>query len=400
MNRRELTPYHRRLADDLKFFPDRSERQQYLDLERDTEQYKLAKEHIKTRVWSRIKPILPAEKIWELPIPSEGKTEKLVDSVLLSVFEKLPGQKDPDFLAREVLSEYNDLSKGNAKEKKSANDLVTETASELLQNPQGIIIAEKAWKTGEVARNGAQEPKEPFSKKVKEKTQRIIKDEWESITPDELAGIVRVYSNKDEFQEAARKSAEDLLTNYFKGPKSRNQRIDAYYNFVSGVLDLVGENEAFGEGMKIALYATDILPKKPGLAEQVLLLSLPYREDPKSLKKALVVNYVISQLRITGLGDLEKFYQARKDFVESPEAVEELRKKQVRVTREKGHGYVKELNDKMLDFFRTVASPLPKAVRNALKDIWPFDLAFDETDPLNQKFQKVQLQLASSKQTH
>ena len=73
MNRRELTPYHRRLADDLKFFPDRSERQQYLDLERDTEQYKLAKEHIKTRVWSRIKPILPAEKIWELPIPVREK---------------------------------------------------------------------------------------------------------------------------------------------------------------------------------------------------------------------------------------------------------------------------------------------------------------------------------------
>ena len=198
----------------------------------------------------------------------------------------------------------------------------------------------------------------------------------------------------------SKKFAGNLLKIYLNKKKSVNQSIGDYCNLVLGVFYSAGEDEVFREGMKIALYATDILPKKPGLAEQVLLLSLPYREDPKSLKKALVVNYVISQLRITGLGDLEKFYQARKDFVESPEAVEELRKKQVRVTREKGHGYVKELNDKMLDFFRTVASPLPKAVRNALKDIWPFDLAFDETDPLNQKFQKVQLQLASSKQTH
>jgi len=338
-------------------------------------------------------------------LPDGDIPEELVDAVLTSIFEKLPGQKDVDFLAREALSEYNDLSKGSIRERKSANDLVMKTASELLQNPQNISIAENVWRANDWAQNGVQEPKEPFSKKVKEKMHTLIKDEWEDITPEQIAGLVRMYANKDEYQESSRKFAEELLTNYFKGPKGRNQRIGAYYNFVSGALDLADDEDAFKEGMKIVLHGTDILPKDPSLTEQAVLLSLSHNEDPDSFRMALVANYVIEQLRFMGLQDLERYYEDRIYFVETDrvqgklsrkvervtsEVKRELEKKHRKVTDNEAIDFVDRINDKMLLFFSKIRSvSLSEERKHELMSTWPFDLAFDENDPLNQKFNKV-----------
>jgi hypothetical protein len=142
--------------------------------------------------------------------------------------------------------------------------------------------------------------------------------------------------------------------------------------------------------MKIVLHATDILPKDPSLTEQAILLSLPYKEEESVVfKKALVVNYVINQLPFfIGLDDIGKLYQDRRRLVETYEVKEKLRKKQAHVTKEIGNDKVIKLNSEMLNFFRTITKPVSKEREQSLKNTWPYNLAFDPNDPLNQKFQK------------
>lgn len=104
---------------------------------------------------SLIKPILPVV-VWDLP--NEEKTQQLVGRIVVVIW------------ANQVFSEYaecNGLPKENSKERKHAKNLITQTAAELLKNPQNITIAQKTWRGNELSRNGAQESQEPFSELVR-----------------------------------------------------------------------------------------------------------------------------------------------------------------------------------------------------------------------------------------
>jgi len=319
----------------------------------------------------------------------QDPTEKPVVKLFTAIFRELTPQQRTTLWADQVFEEYKTLSRQTAQ--KRLKNLVTQTASELLKNPQDISTAEEIWKTNDLDIGCAQESDEPFSKLVERKCQALTKEKWCNIVPEQLAQLVKISSNSnDPVQEHAR----EMLKNYFKGPESSNQRIDAYYNFVSATLDLVGECDAFKEGMKIALHGTEILPKKPSLLEQAFLVSLPY--DKKSVsKKLLIVNYIIYQLRLTDLVHLDEYYKERKKFIDTKEATEAFRTKEQRVIKKIGSEQATELHSEMIKFFRIITNPLSEEKRESLKGDWPYSLAFDETDPLIEKFRRV-LQLASS----
>ncbi|MEK7517334.1 MAG: hypothetical protein AAB583_02200 [Patescibacteria group bacterium] len=320
------------------------------------------------------------------------RTEELVDRMFGAMFGD-PKEKKAIW-ANQVFEEYTNLPKGKSAERRKARDFILQTGRFLLANPQEIDIIVSVWESRDAKEENHDGQKEQntgsFYDLVKQEASRDIRQNWEKVAPEQLAQLVK--SDSD--------FAKKALTSYFKGPNSRNQRIDAHYNFVSGVLDLAGEDDAFKEGMRIALHGTDILPKKPSMIEQSILLSFPNKEEESPVfKKALVVNYIINQLRFMGLvgsDDIQKAYKARRNFIQTYEVKEELRKQQVRVAKAIGEDRTRELNNAMINFSNIIVRPLTEERRQSIKNIWPYNLAFDENDPLNQKFQRVQLQLASS----
>ena len=319
-----------------------------------------------------------------LEIGGDRGLEKLV-GLFNAMFGELTPQEKTTLWADNVLEDYNSLPKKNSRERKLAENLVTKTAAKLLENPQDISIAWTAWGRSEAGQDNQES--EPFSKLVKDRCLVLIRDKWEDVMPEQLAQMVRISSNNN---DPVQDYAKEMLKNYFKGPNSSNKRIDAYYNFVSATLDLVGEDNAFKEGMKIALHGTDILPKDPSLREQAILLSLPYNEEESVFKKVLTANYVIIQLRFMGFQDLDKYYQDRRDFIQREAAViEAYHRKEERVASAIGNDRTRELNDKMLTFFAAITKPISSERKQSLKGTWPYNLAFDGTDPLNQKFQKA-----------
>ncbi len=303
------------------------------------------------------------------------------------IFNKLARQNTAFWL--EKFEHYNSLPKARSKERKIASGLLTETVEGILQNPQEISFMQEAL-TNKKNNALTQDAKQQFVQLVRDNCLTLIKDKWDDVMPEQLAQLVRIHANNDPSQDDAR----EMLRNYFRGPKSRNQRIEAYYAFVSATLDLKGEDEAFEESMKIVLHATDILPKNPSLLEQTGLLSFPYGEEESVFKKLLIARSIVAQIRFIGSWDLDKYYEDRGNFILTDSvAITEGNKRQGNVIRKIGENEARGMYDRMKATMRLITSgsieSLPEERKQELMGTWPFNLALDETDPLNQKFQKV-----------
>lgn len=349
---------------------------------------------------SIIKPILPPV-VGELPI--DNRTKELVDAVLATVFERLAAQKERVATLSNVLIEYNKLPRQTVGEKRNAKKLVRETAAELLQNPQDINTAVFVWKRHE-----------SFYALVKEESKTLIREKWESITPEQLAELVRTYADNPQAQDFPR----EMLTSYFGRPKTRRQRINAYYTFVSSVANLVGEDKAFNEGVRIGLYDTDILPKDPYLIEQNIFTSLPYtiflnssngakdllslprnKDEERDLQKSLIAEYAILKLSTMGSKDLEEARRRRNDFISTNTYLRDMWEQAQRQAEEKlgSSGLVRQLHNAMKAFTDSIDA-LSREHGNENSRI--HDLFNNETNPLNQKFKEVLPQRAALKKTH
>jgi hypothetical protein len=165
-----------------------------------------------------------------------------VDNLFGAMFGELTAQERTTIdWANQVLEEYNNLPKQTSRERRVVKKLITKTSGELLEDPQNIFIAHQTWRGHESSRDGARESEEPFSKLVRGECLAFIKEKWKEVKPEQLAQLVRIYANNN---DPTQDYAKEMLRNYFKGPDSRGQRVDACYNFLSTTLDLAGENEA------------------------------------------------------------------------------------------------------------------------------------------------------------
>lgn len=327
----------------------------------------------------------------------EKLEERLVDIILTSIFKPSDTDKTTNW-AEETLVIFNSLPKANSYERKEVKNLITQTARRLLQNPQDLETANVVWKTQSSQEDSGNSA--GFLELVKTKSVELIKKNWEDVTSKQLADLIRIYTNSPSTQDFAK----EMLGSYFKGPRSLNQRIDAYYNLVSATLDLVGEDEAFKEGMKIALHATDILPKHPSLVEQTGLLSLPYREVESVFKKLLIARCVVNQVRFIGSWGLAKYYEDRGNFIITDSvAIREGNKRQRNATEKMGENEAEKMYRTMKDTMKLFSSnsieSLSEKRKQNLRINWPFHLVFDETDPLNKKFHEVLLKRTSSTST-
>ena len=342
-------------------------------------------DRIKQQVGPRNSPLIKhilREVVRDLP--NDARTEELVGIALNFIFRKFERQNRDFWL--EKYEYYTNLPKSRSKERETANSFLTGIAEGILQNPQEINFMQEALID---KKNNAltQDPKQQFVRKVKDDCLTLIKDKWEGVKPERLAGLVRIYAGNDDPSQGF---AKDLLRNYFKGPKSRSQRVRSYYNLVLTTLDLVGDNKAFNLAVQIGFHATDILPRNPSLIDQAVLLSLPYGEEEQDFKELITARYVLNQIGFMSSEDIVSFHRENSYFVRTNEkAIMAWNRKRKSVTAKIGRDVARKFNDIVMGFFDISQRPLSEDVKQRLKDIWPYSIAFDEADPLNQKFKKV-----------
>ncbi len=298
--------------------------------------------------------------------------------------------------AEDALTEYNGLPKVNNKERGKVEVLLGRSADLLLRNPQKISTAAFVW-----------ERLDPFYKRIKEKSKALIGEKWEDITAGQLAQLVRTYADTDNLP--GQDFAKEMLTGYFSGPKTRSKRIRAYYTFVSSLLDLVGDDRALEEGVKIAHHDTDILPKNPHLMEQVLFLSLPYdifilsdspeiqkdlfslptdKDKERDFQELIIIRHTLVRLVSMGSEDSKESPRKEEDFIQNnPELTARWKKAQAQAVDRIGEGGLKQLNGTLYLFFGSDSDIL--SAKENTGNAWLNSLLDDISDPLNQKFKKV-----------
>lgn len=282
--------------------------------------------------------------------------------------------------AENELAEYRRLPKVNSQERKNIKSFVAQIAGRLLQNPQNIEIAADVWK------NTQDQTGLEFYERVKKGSGELIKEKWEDVTSEQLAQLVGIYASNPQSKDFAK----ELLTSYFEGPENRRQRVGAYYTFVSCLLDLVGDDKAFNEGVRIGLHDTDILARDNDLIEQIILLSLPYNEEERVFQKLLIANVVVVQLSFLSSQDLGEARQRNNDFLDTNGRLKaKWNKEAAKAERQIGSAQVSKLNEAARKADLRSWRTLSMEEKLKLKDIWPFSLLFDEKDPLNKKLQEA-----------
>ncbi len=305
-------------------------------------------------------------------VKTPDRLAELVDNVFDPIFKLIPLDKTASW-AEDVLEKFNRLPKTNSREIKVVKNLAAQSAAQLLQAPQYIDAAGVVWKK-----------EEPLYELIRIESKAFMREKWEDVTSEQLAQLVRTYANNPQYKDFAK----ELLANYFKGPKSKRQRVDAYYTFVSCVLDLTGDDKAFSEGVKIGLYDTDILVRGKDLIEQSILLSLPYNEKEIVYQKLLIAKNVMSQLSFLSLEDLGEARQRYSDFLNTNEKlIEKWKEQAIKAKKQIGSAKVIELNEATMKIDSHYWKNLSEEEKLKLRKIWPFNLLFDEKDPLNKKFQ-------------
>lgn len=305
-------------------------------------------------------------------VKTPDRLVELVDNVLDPIFKLTPLDKTSNW-AEDVLEEFNGLPKTNSREIKVVKNLAAQSAAQLLQAPQYIDAAGVVWKK-----------EKSLYELIRMESKAFMREKWEDVTSEQLAQLVRIYADNPQYKDFAK----ELLGNYFKGPKSKRQRVDAYYVFVSCVLDLTGDDKAFSEGVKIGLYDTDILVRGKDLIEQAILLSLPYNEKEIVFQKLLIAKNVMSQLSFLSSEDLGAVRQRHSDFLNTSEKLrEKWEEEEIKAKKQIGAAKVIELIEAIMKIDSHYWKNLSEEEKLKLRNIWPFNLLFDKKDPLNKKFQ-------------
>ena len=388
MNRPEIREYHQTLAEILKSEPEKAKRNEFLDFERTTDQYRFAKEQAKRRNH----PVVRVPESHILPgVELEARqTEEIVGNPLatLDIAEReLTLQEQTTLWANQVLEEYNSMPKRNSRERRAVKNLAIQAARRLVQNPQDIDIAGSVWKSRETDGESQDVNVKSFYEEVKEESIKAIKKDWEKdsreVSPKQLAGFIKVYANSVLTQDFA----HDLLAGYFKGATSRRQRIDAYYNLASAAVDLVGDQQSITEAVRIGIFETDIFPRDPHKMEQVLFCNLPY-EDDSVLQKFLIADALVARL-VSLTSEQESFrqgIQTNMGITNSDKFKIQWDKEQEKAVQKLGFdGAIQRYTAIHSYVARMAQGPMDYKEFEILKDTWPYNLVFNQNDPLNQK---------------
>lgn len=305
--------------------------------------------------------------------------------------QELSPQAKTILWANQVLEEYNGLTKQAGKEKKKAKSLVFEAARQLLEHPENIDLAGSVWKSHEPVSQEGSVKQQSFYELVKEKSSHQAKDHWKEITSEKLTELVKTYA----YSRLVQDMAEEILTSYFKGPDSRNEWISAYYTFAFAVLDLIEDQKAFNEAIKIALFDTSILPMDSDLFRKAhVSASLPCDIDDRNLQKVLVANNVIIRLSFLASEDLVELRQRSSKFLKTDSRAKKLSNTALqRAIKKLGFPRVQAINQAMIEMNADV--PGVREHGQTTEGIliaatkWPSNLVYDQLERLNQKFRMV-----------
>ncbi len=218
---------------------------------------------------------------------------------------ELSAQEQTMLWAYKTLDEYNNLPKGNNRERTRVKFFLKEASNFLIQNPQKIETAASIWKSrSDKDRSGLYEA-------IKIACGQQASEKWNEITSAQLTEIIKVHARSHLITDFT----SSLLRGYFRGPEGLKDRVESLYKFVYGLIDVAPDEKALREGLKIARFESDILPKDSSFKIDIDIAETNLVADEILIKAISINNTVmgLSQLiyPAENIRDFMKFDSAR-----------------------------------------------------------------------------------------
>ncbi len=361
MERQQAIEYRQALADILKEEPHGAKRWEFLANERKTGEYQLARE-----------VVISSRATTHLDNPLSN---------LVTSDKELTPNEQTIIWANQILDEYHNLPKQTGSERTRAKNLISEAGRRLLQNPVELDIAGSIWRSRSTPARGT-EPNESFYALVKERSAKEVRDDWEKISPEQLAEWVRIFAHNQIVTDLT----GNLLSAYFRGPQNRRQRVDALYKFTYGSLVLVDDPIALEEAVKIGQFQTEILPLGSDFHMDFFLAVNTTVDDDALLQKALNVDEIMFNLyRLTTLNGDEIKESIKRAYTDRFEdrSIHELDRMRKRLGEDEA---IRRMHALAVLNNTPYIVPLSSA---RLKPPWPYYLKTDIEEPLRKKYAKV-----------
>lgn len=366
MNKVEALAYRQETAELLLSEPSPQERRAFLAAERKTPKYQEAK-----------------------LIYTSGIREKRESRMLEQDAEEAPTKTQQDIVwANSVLEDYGNLPQEQRGRNKSVKRFLYQATSGLLEDPERLETAIGVWR--------AHADEGDLYEQVSEKLTRDVEKGWRGITPDQLALFTRSYARNGSASEFAGKA----LARYFKGPQDIKERVDAYYQFMDGVLNLVEDPVALTEGVRISGFETEILSRKSQVYRDIEIAQLYSMYDPAIPIRAAAADYTWTML--LSYTDLDKKeilarHRAEENRVFALDATQDIVDQEVRKSKrvwgeeavEEAFANFTDSTTTHGDIARDVYQGLGVPTRDYGTDLHSRSLQKAAEDPLYQKTQKI-----------
>ena len=117
------------------------------------------------------------------------------------------------------------------------------------------------------------------------------------------------------------------------------------------------------------------------------------KDEERDFQKLLIAKHIVLQLSTMGSEDLKQLCQKEDDFLQASDKLTIIWDREQKEAGDKiGQNESMKLNKAMNDFAESADT---LSIETNDKNSWVQDIFRDETDPLNQKFQKVFPRLAA-----
>jgi len=365
----EAKEYRQTLSDIIKSEPDKAVRREFLREEMKSDEYIQARESVIEFRREKLREGEEFERISKSP-GENPLAEIHRDSENLT-------EEERDLLwANRLLVEYNESITGG--DRRRAKEIASLAARRLVKKTETIGKLASVWKV-----DPRRAEVDSAYNQILHRTYKEIKDDWKDLSPEQIVGLIKSYAH----EEIGRDFVEELLKAYFKGPNSRRQRVDAYYNFVFASLDLVNDQKAIDEVVRIGFFDTEIIPRDSEFHRNFILGRATINDDVV-LGKAIIADNAIFNLSFLSTVDITEAKTANARFTNSdPKIKEDLERMIVKASKVLGAQAASDRAIALMNYNDQEKLVFSGGEETAeiFARTWPYSLVSDERDRLHKK---------------
>lgn len=363
----EAKEYRKVLSEVVKSEPDKAKRRQFLGEEKQSGEYKQARDIV---INSRRAASSALGEEFE-PIKNGDGENPLAE---IQPSEETLSEDEKDLLwANRILTEYNDSVKSGNKHK--AKEIVSFAARRLVKKTETIGRLAAVWKVDEESSE-----EDSAYNQILRRTYKEIKDNWDDLTHEQIAGLIKCYAH----EEIGKDFVEQLLKAYFNGPSSRRQKVDAHYNFAFAALDLVNDQKAIDEVVRIGFFDTQIIPRGSEFHRDFILGRGTINDD-QILSKAIIADNAIFNLSFLSTVDISDAQAANRSYVNTdPKIRAGLEKIILKASKMLGPKAARDRTLALMAYNEQDKLVLgdDEETAHVFVSTWPYSLLSKEKDPL------------------